>query len=124
MKKIHSNLHANSLCDDEGCNDAKIHRRAYYCILSLPNYREVTMCQTNLHRSTVSSSPPMKPTDTVSRSHSSRSVSLEDKMEPVKPLKGLFFRKSAEDVLIKVQSFQRLPSFDLEKNVKSPEKQT
>lgn len=36
----------------------------------------------------------------------------------------LFFRKSAEDVLIKVQSFQRLPSFDLEKNVKSPEKQT
>ena len=55
----------------------------------LPNYREVTMCQPNLHRSTVSASLPMKPTDTVSRSHSSRSDSLEDKMEPVKPLKVL-----------------------------------
>jgi len=40
----------------------------------------------------------------------------------------LFFKKSAEDVLIKVQSFQRLPSFDVqhqtEKSSKSPEKQT
>lgn len=37
----------------------------------------------------------------------------------------LFFRNAAEDVLIKVQSFQRLPSFDnLESGQKSPEKQT
>ena len=36
----------------------------------------------------------------------------------------LFFKKSAEDVLIKVQSFQKLPSFDaLERGSKSPEKQ-
>ena len=35
----------------------------------------------------------------------------------------LFFKKSAEDVLIKVQSFQKLPSFDaLERGSKSPEK--
>ena len=36
----------------------------------------------------------------------------------------LFFRSAAEDVLIKAQSFQRLPSFDkLEKGQKTPEKQ-
>lgn len=37
----------------------------------------------------------------------------------------LFFKKSAEDVLIKVQSFHRLPSFDeVEKGSKAPKKQT